>query len=352
MSYISYNGKLVTYLGKYTLDNSPAVTPPWSRQTTSILSGNGADVFFSDANNGWTVGQDWNDSTPLILNTTNGGVNWNRQNNHHLANNCDFFGVYALSSTEAWAVGRNTVDSSTVIVHTTDGGSDWSYNTFFSGSWLDTRGVHFLNSNTGWISGVDYGDSSIFVSKTTNGGSSWVTTKFASPGILNRVYFVDANNGWACGQNNSNVIRVYHTIDGGSNWTLLTMPVGFTSGQAFGVHFIDSSEGWVCGTTSSSTKVIHTTNGGTSWTTQSLPGGSVYPYDIFFFDSLNGYCVGNDVSGNPKLWSTSDGGTTWNAETLGYTNLGYFQSCHFIDANTGWATGYTGDDYSPLIIKK
>jgi hypothetical protein len=86
------------------------------------------------------------------------------------------------------------------ILNTVDGGINW--NPQPSGTMSDISSVYFLDQNTGWAVGNYY----IFY--TTNGGTNWILQ--SSPSLAS-VYFTDQNTGWAVG-NGGTIIK---TIDGG-----------------------------------------------------------------------------------------------------------------------------------------
>lgn len=111
----------------------------WSQQDSPSESYNG--IFMINNTIGWAVG-----ALGVIVNTTDGGLNWNYQTNPD-ASNRTLLDVFFLNANEGWAVGN-----SGVILHTTNGGSAWS----IEGSGLTTnmlRSVQFTSSSNGYILG-------------------------------------------------------------------------------------------------------------------------------------------------------------------------------------------------------
>lgn len=111
----------------------------WSQQDPPSESYNG--IFMINNTIGWAVG-----ALGVIVNTTDGGLNWNYQTNPD-ASNRTLLDVFFLNANEGWAVGN-----SGVILHTTDGGTAWS----IEGSGLTTnmlRAVQFTSSTNGYILG-------------------------------------------------------------------------------------------------------------------------------------------------------------------------------------------------------
>jgi photosystem II stability/assembly factor-like uncharacterized protein/tetratricopeptide (TPR) repeat protein len=127
---------------------------------------------------------------------------------------------------------------------------------------------------------------------------------------LHAVQFVDANEGWAVGDDGV----VWHTIDGGRNWE--RQPSGVRAGL-HSVHFLDPFTGWVAGREElphnggSVGVLLVTHDGGLKWERASdnaLPGLN----RVRFVDSRNGFAVGDGSDEYPGgVFATADGGRTW-----------------------------------------
>lgn len=126
---------------------------------------------------------------------------------------------------------------------------------------------------------------------------------------LRSVYFVDAQEGWAVGDEGV----IWHSIDGGQTWE--RQPTG-TRASLRAVHFVNPFVGWAVGREelpngSSLGVVLVTTNGGLKWTRlawNTLPG----LHAVHFFDEKNGIVAGasNDRYSS-GVFRTQDGGQTW-----------------------------------------
>jgi len=89
----------------------------------------------------------------------------------------------------------------------------------------------------------------------------WNLQYSQSGDILNCVYFVDYNNGWAVGGRLFVGALILKTTNGGINWSdNLTIPG--TVNLFNSVHFIDVNNGWAVGDSGS---IYHTTNGGVTF---------------------------------------------------------------------------------------
>jgi photosystem II stability/assembly factor-like uncharacterized protein len=119
--------------------------------------------------------------------------------------------------------------------------------------------------------------------------------------ILRHVQFVNTDTGWAAGEDGT-IIR---TNDGGQTWEQQ-----ITNVQTFIVDlfFLNENVGWaltVRNIVPFGTTILHTTNGGVNWIPEDFSQPSTIMNTIFFFDSLNGFIGGKNIS------KTTDGGQTW-----------------------------------------
>lgn len=179
----------------------------------------------------------------------------------------------------------------------------------------------FVNANIGWAAG-DNGT----IMKTTDGGKNWVTQKSNSTATLNSIYFLDQNTGWAVGGN-----TVLKTINGGDTWSVLTTSAATALSY---VYFFNASTGIISGFG----QIFRTIDGGKTLT--SVAGGTTVNYSnmmcVFFVNSRLGWSVG--TSG--RVLNTTDGGVTWSAQTSNTTNR--LNSVCFSDSINGNAFGDSG----------
>lgn len=326
----------------------------WLDQAVSSTPGIFSALQMTDLSNGWVVGD-----SAKIFHTTDGGTSWIQVTNTGIASSSRVRGLYFLSGTVGWLASQPPASPS-VILHTTDGGTSWT--TQNPGLQFTVRGIHFIDANNGWAA-FDMGgiahttdggttwnpqSSAPFTSTlrgvatlpadlgrawavgefgtvlhTTDGGTNWAFQTSGTPNHLNGVKFVDANTGYAAG--NQIVLK---TINGGSNWNTATpaSPPVFNA-----VDFVDASTGSVAGNAGN---VFRTTDGGTTWTPQSAGGSD--QLGIF----LNSASVGTAVGKSGSIHRTTDGGTNWGVQTSG--TLQNLNGVFFADLNSGWAVGDTG----------
>jgi hypothetical protein len=107
------------------------------------------DVFFTDAEMGFVVGQDLSvDHKAVIFHTTDGGDSWTLQT---FGNDETLSGVCFANSDEGWAVGGAGTEA--IILHTGDGGNKWDYQD--AGSTGALTKVCFVDNEFGWAVGYD-----------------------------------------------------------------------------------------------------------------------------------------------------------------------------------------------------
>ncbi len=160
-------------------------------------------VFFTNANNGWVVGE-----RGVIVHTEDGGLTWKSQTSGITES---LHAITCTGENRCWAVG----DKATIL-KTKDGGDHWKK--------LESRlaallfAVDFVNDRTGWVVGEDGS-----IAHTVDGGQSWEKQQatvilfkdgpFAKPTDFLAVRFVDENRGWVAGAGG-----IARTVDAGKTW--------------------------------------------------------------------------------------------------------------------------------------
>ena len=185
----------------------------------------------------------------------------------------------------------------------------------------------FIDAEHGWAVGDENG-----VLATADGGRSWTRLSDTIPwGLLGSdfrdVDFVDATHGWIVGMDPTGTGRIGATADGGQSWT----PQGRFSFDGWqSVDFIDSEHGWVAG----GDRIDRTDDGGASWTQVTVAGASLRA--VSFVDALHGWACGS----LGRLLVTTDGGETWDEQASGTS--ADLNDLKFVDVGHGWAVGASG----------
>lgn len=156
---------------------------------------------------------------------------------------------------------------------------------------------------------------------------------------LHAVQFVDANEGWAVGDEGV----IWHTFDGGKHWE--RQPTG-TRATLRALHFLNPYTGWVVGReelpngAGSSGLLLFTSDGGLHWRkvgTNHFPGLNA----VRFLDLKNGYVAGDGSDQFPaSLFVTSDAGRSWQP-VIGPRSPGWL-AADFRDGKTGLLAGAWG----------
>ena len=99
-----------------------------------------------------------------------------------------------------------------------------------------------------------------------------------NPATLDSVSFVNSNDGWAVGEDNTgNSALIIANKNGGATWTPQNTGAASGAGSTQGlnsVSFVDANDGWAVGGTvdnkgsNDGALILATTNGGATWTAQ------------------------------------------------------------------------------------
>jgi photosystem II stability/assembly factor-like uncharacterized protein len=153
---------------------------------------------------------------------------------------------------------------------------------------------------------------------------------------LRAVQFVDANEGWAIGDEGV----IWHTIDGGKHWE--RQPTGVRASLR-SVHFLNPFTGWVVGREAlphgagSVGVVLVTQDGGLKWrhvNVNLLPGLN----QVRFFNDKVGVLLGDGTDQFPTgVFTTTDGGRSW--KPVQGPRCPSWLAADFQDAQTGALAG-------------
>jgi photosystem II stability/assembly factor-like uncharacterized protein len=150
-------------------------------------------------------------------------------------------------------------------------------------------------------------------------------------------------NGWAVSYKG----WVYHTTDGGFNWSFQDS-VGRSNSPlreylpCRDIQFTSLDSGWVVGGLGGETLVARTTNGGQLWSTEILlPFSLCSIREIEMVNSQVGWFAGAN-NGGAMLAKTTDGGNSWIDQLP--SQLGV-ESILMVNENVGYAVGENGRIY-------
>lgn len=255
----------------------------------------------------------------LLLTCQFANAQWSQVN---IPGNFAFNGVHLLNST-------NYFMGSYLLSESNNGGSIWSHHPIISATdgveiWGGViEDVHFFDANTGVVAGYFLFGGVGYILRTTDGGATWDVVSEHDQGNFpfgfNDMHFIpNTEIGYAVGTNGT----LLKTIDSGLTWS---QQFTGTTNNLYGIHFVDANNGFAVG----DNLFLKTTNGGTSWSQPAVP---FLPERVFFIDSQTGY-----IGGGGLLQKTTDGGSTWQDVSLTLpTGLFYVRDIYFSDANTGY----------------
>ena len=226
------------------------------------------DVFFLNADTGWTVGYDRTGSYGLIMGTTDGGENWVVQDSSLTV----FMAIQFTDSEHGWALGYQNSANQGALHQTNNGGDSWSLNKSFR---YELNDLHFLNSDTGYVVGGGRRQTAVF--KTTDAGENWDSLN-AWGGHMYTVFFVNDTLGWVAGETGA----VSKTVDGGNSWNTSYVDVGFFN--IVSLHALDTDRAWMAG----NDQIFKTKDGGEVWEAKADPTNLKHK-SCFFTDSVTGW---------------------------------------------------------------
>lgn len=276
---------------------------------------------------------------PNLMKTVDGGVSWTASPH---ASNGSLTDVLFIDIDNGYSCGNN-------FYYTHNSGASWGYTYCYY-----TNGVGMYDAFNGWTftidkvfkvtnggNNVDYQfsvDKSIITDISvvdsayayivgrnvtilaTRDGATWQELSNGTEKNLNTIFFIDENDGWAGGEDNT----LLSTRDGGKHWTYNN--VNASSNAITDIQFINRDTGWFV-----NGEIYRTINDGIDWDRAS---GLNYPVsDVYFLDSQLGWCVG----AGGKLYKSIDGGVDWEEKHTGTGNK--LNAVFFVDKNLGWIAG-------------
>ena len=265
-------------------------------------------VCFVDYDHGWAVGD-----SGFIISTDVAGNSWNQLSS---GTNFKLLDVQFIDGNNGWAVGIGDWDeyhgwSKTIIINTSNGGINWEVQLIDSIFLL--KAIHFQNDTLGWAVGdinwtdtLPIPDNYSYITHTTDGGITWEEQDVESLWGFNDVYFCDNNTGWVAGHRN-----IWHTEDGGNTWLVQVENDihSFTS-----IHFNNLQIGWCIGYTTgaaiTSPSIYNTNDGGNNWSSENFYLPSCTLHGMSFHGENDGWIVGS----LGIIMHTSDGGNAWQVQ--------------------------------------
>jgi len=307
--------------------------------------------FFDSPKHGYILGQGY------YATTTDGGNTWIKTSRSTAENICSAItnsigtiifsdGGYIFSSTDGDLANANQVatlspfafntsqfirygktlfivDDYGELLSSIDDGNTWITKTFSyvnSGYTKSFNAIAFLDSTTNIFCG-----SELTMYKTTDAGATWNEIVYGAGEGLNTIY---CKNNLDC-YIGGNYGRLFHTTDGGTNWTWNDFN---TKGKIHQITFPTNDTGYVSssGYVSVLTGLIfRTIDGGINWQSTVTQLDGTY---LQFPSKDIGY-IGYSSDSNPAIEKSIDAGQTWNEITDPNNGFGSGGACFSTTAN-------------------
>jgi photosystem II stability/assembly factor-like uncharacterized protein len=281
------------------------------------------DVVFLDSANGWAVGDHG-----TVLQTTDGGTNWHKQNTPV---ETALRGVSFVDAEHGWVVGGTTHpflwNNEAVVLRTDDGGETWQQTLALMPA---LEQVQFFDTRHGLAWGRGSGGEPFGVFASDDDGRNWRRWAVGPPSAWVAGAFADPQHGVVVGSTGS-VAR----LESGDR-----MPCDFKDKlgrQPRSVQLSPSGEGWLVG---DGGLIQLTTDYGATWKpVEVLPENLACQLDWHTVAVCNDHIWIAGAPGSVVLHSP-DGGQTWQGHATGCTTP--LNKLFFVDATHGWAVGNLG----------
>jgi len=255
----------------------------WSAYPTLFVNSWYMGIDFPTPSTGYACGGTaFGEHKACIVKTVDGGLTWDSLT----ANVITGYGLQAIDFLDE-QIGFVASDLNGVM-KTVDGGTTFQSSNGTIEGWVLT--LTFVNAQVGFAAvelGLGSGTYSYTIYRTADQGATWtpvhvdVMTNVTglSHRRINKIQFVDDDNGFAVGGNGT----FLRTVDGGLIWSVssLSPPTDLTA-----LWFTSPLVGY----TNTAGTVQHTTDGGLSWNTQLLQPVAVVRAIAFANDTL-GYAI-------------------------------------------------------------
>jgi photosystem II stability/assembly factor-like uncharacterized protein len=268
---------------------------------------------------------------PYYSITFDSGISWspgvvNTNANEFLSN------IFPINTDEMFATVVNPTTSTTALYHTTNGGSNWTNEPSLNQTGFYNF-IHFFNTTDGVVIGDPTANVFQIYRKTAQNNWAVVASNNIPPALtgenaLEGVFATLGNTLWFV----TNKGRVIKTSNKGANWGLTgILPFVATNEVPSFIHFKDVMNGYIVfGTTGSAPvkRLYKTIDGGVNWTLVDLAGlGSDAILDIVFVPGTQNTFLASQKTTPPSSYTQKysyDGGLTWQTMNTGIVKMFYW----------------------------
>ncbi len=234
------------------------------------------------------------------------------------------------------------------IVKTTNGGDNWI---MVRNDSVYHRSVEFINTQKGFVGGLTHSNQNNILLRTLDGGVNWTDLTLqldplARGGICGMA-IPDSNTIYGCGNWFQDSAYIVKSIDGGNTWSFIDMHA--YAAHLIDMYFINKDTGFATGSglpPSFEAVILYTMDGGQTWTYKFqdtlVLGWDAYCWKIqhltdqIYFASIEGW-----TSSGGRVLKSTDGGMSWNYLPVPPPAMGGngIQGVGFIDSLNGWTGG-------------
>jgi photosystem II stability/assembly factor-like uncharacterized protein len=193
----------------------------WSPVSFGMADFTPQHMNFSDADTGWVIGKIQQKDTIVVLKTTDGGKNFNKQFEKTYADGpAGSIDINFPDASAGWFLTSNMATWEGDLYYTSNGGIDWKKINEIKCVRPTPTQLHFITSHIGWIPlNVGAGPIAGGLMFTNDGGKSF-SVMGSEDGLssASEVYFTSELQGWAIGRDPNYGDYLIHTTDGGITW--------------------------------------------------------------------------------------------------------------------------------------
>ncbi len=241
---------------------------------------NRARYFFLNINDGYALvdlGAGAGSQYVALHRTDDGGLTWTEVFSHEpgqsksLPESGSKSGITFMEVENGWIGGTYPMEDYFYLHFTVDGGVSWTRETDISqpgaymGSWLEVQQPFFMTNTVGYLpvrALTQDGDSYLLIYQSDDSGQTWTFQNSVKDG--REINFINPDEGWITAAKS-----LFHTTDGGLNWSPLTISTGLVDEYILRVDFVDDQHGWIITTPDDSdwdpVNLYRTTDGGMNW---------------------------------------------------------------------------------------
>jgi photosystem II stability/assembly factor-like uncharacterized protein len=270
--------------GNYNVFKSDDGGDTWTLSGARALENLSYDgIFALDENNIWIVGEEGS-----IYYSTDAADSWTQIEVPEEFQEDYFLRIAAKSTDDIWVVGDKHVnDDYPIMLHTTDGGINWErLNPIEDLNIIHAQNGHFLGikvfGNSVWAIGGD----GQFVIRSADNGTTW--ENLTGDGTMG-----DANDIFLLSETEAYVVKdyggIYSTNDAGIHWTEYYAD---TNNWLVGIAILNNINIWICGSPGGSgdySVIKYSADAGTTWQEQTpqllIDNDGISLYKIRFIET-------------------------------------------------------------------